>query len=335
MRETTWLPETASRIRALAERLLPSSTRAHVTVSINRLIAANVQAHATSELYLRYLSENFAPATDAERPTITLYYHAGATDWLKDSGYDIGVLATPCVALFDAETNTALISGLDEYGLFKSTAVGLHSRLLFKAGWSPIHAAVVSLDGKGMVITGYHGAGKSTALLNIVHHARATCKIVVLTDDWAVARRRDESVEVQSIENRMSFGEALARDNPELNLMPLYKRYIRGDIGKAWAHVDDVLGAGTYGPQTTLDKILVFASDKRDELISPIPIADTAALLVDSAYHMPDAGGAIHERLTAFWSDVLTNIECVQINNRHGNRPKAEIYTELVRYLNA
>lgn len=301
--------------------------------SIDRIRRINIEAYISAEAYRRYILANFPPPGPESDNRITLFCHGGPIEALRSFGYDLSQLVTPCVGLFDADENVALISGPEEYGLFKSTAVGLHSRLLLELEWTPIHAAAISCDGLGVVITGYHGAGKSTALLNLLHYGRAVADIRVLTDDWSVARLTDASVTMCSIEDRMSFGLGLVRDNPELNLMQAYQAHIVDGLDKAWAHIDDVLGAGTYEEEAILRRVLLFSPADSRALIRPVPTAAAVELLVDSSYHMPDTGPDTTTRLAQFWTAALRDVECIEISNRHERRDKSEIYPAILEYL--
>lgn len=336
MRETTWLSESNEKIREVATHLIGTNKSDYVDFSIARILKTNVRVYTDSDLYLGYLSENF-PSFDpiGEMPSITLYYIRSSSDLLTKFGYDLTGIKTPCVGLFDEMSNIGLIAGLDEYGLLTSTVIGMHSRLLFAKKFNPIHGAVIDIDGQGAVLIGYHGAGKSTALLNLIHRAKDKIKISVLTDDWSVARQEGSSIIVHSIEHKMSFSESLVRQNPELDLMTLYKENALGGIGKLWIDIDKVLGNGTYIQDTTLKKVLVFSPNHDEELITRIPLSTVAELLVDSSYHMPDSGPGFKARQLNFWTDVLLNIDCVQINSRYSRKTKDDIYGTILAYLTA
>jgi hypothetical protein len=334
MRETTWLSESKEKIREAATHLMRTDKSDYVDFSIPRILKTNVRVYATSDLYLTYLSNNFpTQETLEETPSITLYYDRNSTDSLKALRTDLPLITTPCIGLFEEVSNTGLITGLDEYGLLTSTVIGMHSRLLFANKWNPIHGAVINLAGRGAVLIGHHGAGKSTALLNIIHHAKDKSKIRVLTDDWSVARQEGSSITVHSIEQKMSFSEKLVRENPELDLMTLYEQNALGGIGKLWIDIDKVLGSGTSIQDTTLRKLLVFSPNQDEELITRIPISTVAELLVDSSYHMPDTGQGFKTRQLTFWNDVLTNIDFAQINSRFNRMPKDEIYGRILDYI--
>lgn len=283
---------------------------------------------------MRYLKDNFPPAEQSgEIPTITLYYDHNSLDSVKAFRPDLTFVKTPCIGMFNETSNTGLITGVDEYGLLTSTVNGMHSRLLFSKNWNPIHGAVIQIDDQGAVLIGHHGAGKSTALLNLIHHAKEIKKINVLTDDWSVARKEGASIAIQSIEHKMSFSESLVRKNQELDLMALYEQHALGGIGKLWIDIDEVLGNSIYIPATIMKKLLVFTPDQGEELITKIPIDTAAYLLVDSAYHMPDCGQGIKARQISFWTDVLDSIDCVQVNSRYSRKQKHEIYKELLDFI--
>jgi hypothetical protein len=333
MRETTWLAESKDKIQEVAAHLLGRRSN-YADFSVSKILKTNVRVYANSDLYLHYLNENFQlPDYSDERPSITLYYDYGRADSLKAFGYNLNGINTPCIGLFDEVSSTGLITGLDDYGLMKSTVIGIHSRLLFVKNWIPIHGAVINLDGMGVMIIGYHGAGKSTALLNIIHRTSNETRVSVLTDDWSVARKDGSLVKVHSIEQKMSFSKSLACENPELDLLTQYNKRVVDGIGKVWIDIDEVFGNGSYAQETTLKKVLVFSNNHCEEVISPIPIKTVADLLVDSSYHMPDTGKGTKERLLFFWNNVLTEIDCVQINNRHIFKPKDKIYGEILDYL--
>lgn len=334
MRETTWIPETKDRIQEVAMHLLGTKTNC-ADFSVSAIRKANVRVYSKSDLYLNYLTTNFLPADyRQEIPLVTLYYDYGNASELRTLGYNnLDDINTPCIGLFDDDNHTGLITGLDEYGLLKSTVLGMYSKLLFAENWIPIHGAVIDFDGRGAIIIGHHGAGKSTALLNIIHRAKAKTKIAVLTDDWSAVRKDGPSVRIHSIEQKMSFSESFANENPELNLGILYKERVVDGIDKVWLDIEDVIGSGSYTQETTLKKVLVFSNSQSAEIIRSVPSNTVANLLVDSSYHMPDTGERTKERLLSFWGDVLSEIDCVQVNNRQSFRSKDEVYAVILDYL--
>lgn len=336
MRETTWLSESNDRIKDAAAFLLGTDKCDYVDFSIPSILKVNVRVYSTSQLYLRYLSDNFPPKDMLnETPSITLYYDRNSTDSLKAFRPDLNLtsLTTPCVGLFEELSNTGLITGLDEYGLLTSTVIGMYSRLLFEDNWNPIHGAAIQVNGKGALIIGHHGAGKSTALLNLIHRTRNFANYRVLTDDWSVARHDGESIKLHSIEEKMSFSDSLVRDNPELNLITLYEQNEVAGIGKLWIDIDKVLGSGMHIQETTLKKVLIFSPAQSEKLITEISAEEVAELLVDSSYHMPDSGRGFKERQLAFWSNALSKVDYVQVNSRNSNKPKDEIYKTILDYI--
>ncbi len=333
MRETTWLSVTNEIIEQMAPQMIGEKSK-YVDFSIPKVLRANVRVYANSNLYLNYLGDNFPkPDRSEATPSITLYYDSNSLDAIKKIFPNLPNIETPCIGLFDETNNTGLITGLDEYGLLTSTVIGMHSRVLFKNNWNPIHGAAVQFENKGLLLIGHHGAGKSTALLNLIHRSKNRMKIGILTDDWSVARREGSSIKLQSIESKMSFSEKLVRENPELGLADLYEQYAKTGIGKLWIDIDQVFGKGIHIQETELKMLLIFSSHPDKELISNIAVSDVADLLVDSAYHMPDCGPGFKDRQLAFWTENLDKIECIQINNRNRFTPKDDIYNTIINYI--
>jgi hypothetical protein len=335
MRETTWFCSSADDILETGNKLIGNNSN-YVDFSISRVLPVNIRVYSTSELYLNYLKDNFNTYDISSNiPIITLYYDRhNSIEQLKSVRPDLNLdIITPCAGLFDEVKNVGLITGLDEYGLLTSTVHGLYSRLLFSNNWNPIHGAVIDLNGQGTILIGHHGAGKSTALLNLIHYTKDIMRINVLTDDWSVARSEGSAIKICSIEKKMSFSESLVNANPELNLIDLYKNQALGGIGKLWIDIDDVLGSGTSIQETTLKNVLIFSPNNGDELITNISLDEAVHLLVDTSYHMPDCGEGIKERQLSFWNTSLKAIKFFQVDSRYSHLSKEKIYNLLVDYI--
>ncbi|MGZ5486096.1 MAG: hypothetical protein ACXWFB_09345, partial [Nitrososphaeraceae archaeon] len=192
---------------------------------------------------------------------------------------------------------------------------------------------VISYNGQGVIIVGYHGAGKSTALLNIINYAKGKANIGMLTDDWAVACKNSCIVKVHSIERNMSFNKSLILDNPELNLTDIYEQQALAGLDKMWIDISDVFQNNIFVEETVLKKVLVLSSEPSEIVINEIPLLAAAELLADSSYHMPDTGEQVKKYLLSFWCDILQNIDVIQVNTRSFNKTKDDIYKDILLYL--
>ncbi|MCB2189771.1 MAG: hypothetical protein KQJ78_25435 [Deltaproteobacteria bacterium] len=335
MRETTWLAADAPTIKGMAEDLLEDNSKAPIRISVKGIRPANIYVYTVNDSYRRYLMRNFSTQIESNGVRrASLYYCPVSIDRMSRYGWNISSLMTPSLGFYDSEAAVALMCGLDEYGLLKSAVVGLHTRFLFADGYRPIHGAVISLDGRGIVIVGHHGAGKSTALLNLASRLKGYPGLRVLTDDWSVASEsNDGSIEVYSMERRMSLSTLLSDENPEMNLNRLFYSHREYGIDKVWADIDDVLWKGAYAAQAKLSEILVFTPDINSALISDISAEEVTRLLVDSAYHMPDENVEVVKVMHEFWHKHLKNHRCLCINNRHDLRKKDDIYSTIINYL--
>jgi hypothetical protein len=330
MRETTWHAASKGRIEEIASAVLGPGYGAAIEFSVAAPSPSNIRVYAKQAEYRRYLKKNFpSPVMDA--PWLTFYYCTEGAQVFAACGHDPRAENTPSMGLYDWETGTGIIYGPSEYGLVKSTAVGLHTRLVFEQGWNPIHGAVAQVDGSGVLIIGHHGAGKSTALLNVIRFARGRFQVRVLTDDWAVARKKEGDLSIQAIEPRMAVSSQLVAENPHLDLAPQYFAAKDEAIDKAWIHVDDVW-PGQHCESAVIRKIFVF-SHAMPGTVQPADRAHVAEIIVESAYHMPDEDTKIVGKMREFWASSLSSVSCWEINNRHDGRSIEEIYYPILNLL--
>jgi len=331
VRETTWLQADEGEIEEVANKLTQNEGWKTAEVRWTRVRSTRLRVHSKSRAYLDYLVENYhSPVHDGDldERLVTLYYYAGdkkgLVDELRPGRADF--VETPCLGLYAKESQLGLIAGLDEYGLMKSTALGLHSRVLFDDGWYPVHGAVFQIAGKGVILIGHHGAGKSTALLGLMHRARdkKVCASL-LTDDWAVARMHGTGkVEIRAIDDRISFSERLAKENPELGILELIPKKRPAGIDKFWIPINDVF-PGTARKRLLLDAVVVLVPLAADHLIRQANSEEVCEILSDSAYHMPDCGG-VADKLRIFWRLVLASRPCLLVDSRYSKGRRDENY---------
>lgn len=334
MRETTWVAASGDEIRGLADRLAPLKGWRTAEFSWTRVASTTLRVHACSPSYLDYLVSNYSCSTLAEQTTetLTLFYDSGAKQrlWSALGRASSDIPQTPCVGLYAHEERLGLISGLDEYGLMKSTALGLHSRLLLDAGWAPIHGAVLQIAGCGVVLVGHHGAGKSTALLNLMARAPRTPPPLLATDDWAAAAFSQDqtSIELRPIDDRISFTRRLEAENPDLGLGSVFPSDLPEGINKAWVDINRVF-PGSKTDRLQLDAVVVLSPIGGTQLLNSIDTDAVVSLLVDSAYHMPDCGAAV-ETLTAFWTKALRTRPALLVDSRFAGAHPSDIFTQVI-----
>lgn len=335
MRETTWIAMSSLEIDRIIRKLEGENEIPELWVSVRAITPINIRIRTNNGAYLNYLSRNFSSIMlEGSSPQATLTYIPMSLEKLRDMVPTLPEILTPSVGFFDSDNMYALLCGEDEYGLLKSTVVGLHSRYVFPLGWRPIHGAVIRFNGDGVVIVGHHGAGKSTALFNLIHRLHGQGELKVLTDDWAVAKPCEEGqISIKSIERRMSFTEKLALENPEINMLGSYATHTGEGIGKAWVDIEELLWVGAYANTAPLKKVLVFSGSPAKTTVSNLLIDDVIELLVDSAYHMPDEKRDIRNMMHYFWLSNLRPQQCFQINNRHEEKKKDQIYDEIIEAL--
>lgn len=83
-------------------------------------------------------------------------------------------------ALYAPALDEALLVNTDYYGQCKSWALGLAAAILERRGILSIHSASVEVAGRGIVVVGGTGSGKSTQAARLARHAQGR----LLGDDW-------------------------------------------------------------------------------------------------------------------------------------------------------
>jgi hypothetical protein len=162
--------------RAVADLRLPYRAHASVFVPDGRIVVAFV---SDSALLSRMFAANWAQAGTDQEPDATLYALARPAASYGLEG------ACDGARWWSRDGKTMVVFGFGAYRLAKVCIRGICSAvsgddILF------VHGCALSLDagseGRGIVITGGSGAGKTTLVARLL--ARAEYPVTVLNDDW-------------------------------------------------------------------------------------------------------------------------------------------------------
>lgn len=97
-----------------------------------------------------------------------------------------GVPGAAAQGAYAPELHEAMLVNTDYYGQCKSWALGLAAGILERRGILSIHGASLELHGRGVVLVGGSGSGKSTQVAQLARRHGAK----LLGDDWAFAEQQ-------------------------------------------------------------------------------------------------------------------------------------------------
>lgn len=186
----------AENLLALLRRAGPAPTTT-VSASIGglRIDLVTDKAHLV-EFWLA----NWEPAAPGLRPHAIL--HALSIPGLEPHAY------------YCPSRDEAVLANTDYYGQVKSWALGMAGAILQRRfGIHSIHGACVEVGGRGLVIVGGTGSGKSTQVAVLAKRPGAR----LLGDDWTfIQRRQDGRFEASQPERMLYIRTDNAADDPVL-----------------------------------------------------------------------------------------------------------------------
>lgn len=213
------------------------------------------------------------------------------------------------------------------FGIFKSAISGYASYIDETEDCFPAHASVLSVDGKGILLTGGSATGKTTTLLNLVAYFRSQGREVrVLTDDWAIIKKISSGYMAMAYDPSVSLRQRNLDENP--NLIFHHHDDLRERISKqkkVSLCPDDLYGEPTVTSNVTINVVVVLVPNEgRDGAFCPSSILAEAA--VDAAYHYPYISPSQEFMHKGLWVDMLEMLP-VQIFHTRGY-PNASISSQ-------
>lgn len=316
MRETTWTKWETSKILELANSLGTYHSETFTIAPLADQLIVNVDLFSSSVLLdsFRYF---FTCEHNLEYKQIRVYVSNLRIVDIPIKYREGIVIDTPIWAIIDESKTACIIIGESaNYGLVKSSILGIYSSFLTESHYYPAHCSFIDHQGKGALFVGGHGAGKTTILLNLLHYYPKSLSI--LSDDWIVLSKFERSVIARPVERLLSFKEQHIQENPHLSLSSFFKENKREGIHKVYIPPSNVWGDKSFKESSNLCKIFLLDTSKKGALFFPIRRSEVVDSLISTAYHMPNCFTESMERLKSFWEDILSDqqIEFLGLNPR-------------------
>lgn len=223
-------------------------------------------------------------------------------------------------------TSEALVFA-SSFGMLKSTISGYASLLVEPRGYVPVHASVLSANGKGLLLVGGSAAGKTTTLLNLVDWLlKSKLPVSVLTDDWAVIAEREGRYVAESFDPSVSLRCGNLDENRQL-------RFFRHDEirsavtmqKKISRRPDDLYGCPMTADKVFLDAVILLLPEESDGNLHRADAGEFSRRVVDSAYHYPYVSPAQVERHEGFWVGLAGRIPVYSFATRGFSSPTQSI----------
>jgi hypothetical protein len=249
-----------------------------------------VRVTAASDLIERCAEVVDAAATN-ELEDCSLTYLSGSAAESKLAA-SVKSRATPYAGLFDPSTNACLFAGSGSLGLLVSVINGVASRIFSRAGWFPAHAAAIQRVGHySTLIAGGHGAGKTTAVRELLSRFRDSEQPVrVISDDWTLCAWVRASLVSTGLTSS-------ALPQPQ------------GDMAE-------------------VGQLILLEGSEPNTFVRPIDSRSSAEAIVSGAYHMP-SDQALRVRQLEFWAPALKNIPCFAASYRMAREARREFYDQM------
>lgn len=308
--ETTWIKSSTATIRSILKEI-DGHWRAPVVVEVSAPLSRKISVHLTDDALGEFvLRDNTISHCDDAVGVWTLYYLIGPRPAAAR-------ISTPFAAYFSERSRTVVFFGSPEYGLLRSTLIGLASYDNLLQGYNPLHAAWIEVQGRSYLILGGHGTGKSFFAFSVLSLFGKEATVRIYTDDWLF----------------FSFPSAnglpVLWSRPTLSLTPrdyaTWKNVFRLPIavnfdyhgGKVYIHPDDILGPSSdRGEPAPLSKIVVLRSGSSSpELLCEFASDDLSRLKREVNYHVPTTPLSHRLSLTA-WRNLLQGVPTTIIGTK-------------------
>lgn len=213
------------------------------------------------------------------------------------------------------------------FGMFKSTISGYASLFMEHKGYVPAHASVLSVNGKGILLTGGSSAGKTTTMLNLVDWLLKSGESVgILTDDWAIIASQGDRYIAESFDPSVSLRQKTIDENPHLRFH--YHEDLLSAIAmekKVSLSPNRLYGQTVGVEKVSLGVVVLLLAEEGDGCLQEVDHDVFAKVVVDAAYHYPYVSAKqIHEH-EAFWMQLALKLPIFAFATRGYDDPSQSI----------
>jgi hypothetical protein len=331
-REIEWYSCSADEINRTVRRSLSldgSSTPVLVAGPTGRLGPIDVYAPAK---YGRAIQRRFLPAQT--EPAISSLYFLG-TDLIDDLQSRFKS-ASPGIGLCADGWRTFLVSGSNSFGLLKSVVTGVASLGAIEQDAFPAHACVFTVAGCGVLISGAHGAGKTSCLYEILSRTTESDEPAVTTDDWVFCDAKDGMLFGRCAEQLVSLDPylPLARPEFEQRLSALRARYQLPGTSARYAPAAEVFPHCKPATKTRIKKVFILNSGPHDRWLTEISAATAAQAITTSACHLPCDRSLVEKEMN-FWNAALQGIPTYRLDIRGKELTRKHVFDDLLAVIRA
>jgi hypothetical protein len=204
------------------------------------------------------------------------------------------------------------------FGIIKSLVSGIASALVQSAGWTPLHAACISIEGRTALLVGGSQAGKSTLVFELAAQCvRTSRQFAILTDDWVVVRQDLHQIEVKSFDATLSIDRVVAAKFETSLVLP--DAVLRDVVERGRKHsapAESTLRGASSFSRAQVDAIFAlypFEGTNPPEQMMPSDFAESA---VACSYHYPYATQSEIQSHIARWEEIGARLRPVLVPTR-------------------
>lgn len=189
---------------------------------------------------------------------------------------------------------------IDNWMLGHAIVLPLLVEALRGHGLAALHAAALSEGGRGVLLPGASGTGKSTLALALLRGGFA-----LLSDDAPFARRDAAGISLRAFAEPVNVTGATARYFPEV--APCWQAGVPDARGKVGLAAADIGGAVAHSAHAVL---VLFPTIGADERSSIAPLAKSEALRRLLGMSMPSATAACGLKQFLLLADLVRQADC-------------------------
>ncbi len=220
----------------------------------------------------------------------------------------------------DNANQSRVIVFAPSFGVFKSVISGFASFRYESDDYYPIHASVMSVDGKGVAFIGGSMAGKTTTLINIAQRMREKGRnIQILADDWCMVKWQGagKGLVAETFDPSVSFRKRDLDENPHI-VFPCHDWLLQQFQARDKISLPPsvLYGSNSNTNAVKIDYLVLMEPfpgpcilrQEMDEVI--------ARKIIHAAYHYPYVTDVQRDRHVAFWCDMQKRVETYCFNTR-------------------
>lgn len=268
------------------------------------------------------------PARVGELSSSRTIYHIDNVprDFFKELSCDADETSKPALCVHNQSSGDLLVleNGEFNYGFVNTTTIGLFSKSLLQDNHENYaHAGCLKINGKGLLILGDQGAGKSTLVSKILSELEREGHYDVdfATDDWVYLQECDQRLVAKRATSEYRLdSDTLA--NSDISLSETFMRTIRTHqiaekAAKYSIPVEYICDKFGFSEIESADiSRLIILDPRQPKLMQDATFDGIYPILKASTMNVPPLSSDEEEMYRSFWEKQVEQTDIVAMNSR-------------------